>query len=305
MSGTAPLVPPALRALQAQLLAGEAPRAADLAAIAAWRLACGDGLSAARWRRWSLEPPPPERLREALCDLWLLLGMAEPAEALGGGEGWQGVQLALALQQPDRALQLQQQAVAAQQPIDANGRLRLASLWKQRGQPQPALELLLGIPQAQGSASLCNLIAVLHEQNSNAAQAARWWECSLSLDPNQLAVLSHRARNALHLGEHPRACHVAQTLLERDPLHPTGQSVLQASLEHLGAKASLRQLLAQRLQLQRAGGAPAAQPQELAGQLKRWWQPRRRRQRAWRRRLAPELRDQPWLLVSPPRPLPP
>lgn len=273
---TSPWLPPELDSLISQLEVQAAPDPAQLEAIASWRLACGDGRGAARWRRWSLAPPDPNAIREALRPLLLLLEQPQLASRLGQGQGWEAVLVALEHQQLQQARQLQQQALAAQQPLQAAMTLRLAGLWQQCGDLQPALDLLEPMAHAGASASLVNAIAHLHEQRQAPASAAPWWDRSLTVDPRQPAVLMQRSRNALALNEPALAFQLAQTLIELDPGHAVAQELRVEALERLGARASQRLALAPLVRQGRVRYLQQAQA------LAAWWAPRRRRQLQWR-----------------------
>jgi tetratricopeptide (TPR) repeat protein len=265
----------------------------QLADIARWRLGCGDGRSAARWHRWSLEPPPPATLRSELETLLLLLDRPELAARLGPAQGWGAVLLALDSGDPEQALRSQQAAIAAEAPIELSLCLRLASLWQHQQQPEPALELLQAIAAQAATPALCNAIAHLLEQQHQPAEAAPWWDHSLSLNPHQPATLMQRSRNALAQGDAALGCHLAMALLELDPCHAVAQELQVEALGALGAHASRRLALAP---LVRQGRQRYLQQ---AGTLKAWWRPRRRRQSRWRQHGAEPLQA-----LAPPRPLP-
>jgi hypothetical protein len=290
---SAAAVPQALTALVAALQAEQPADPAHLAAIARWRLACGDGRSAARWQRWSLEPPAPQSLLPQLRDHLLEWQQPHLAQQLGGSAGWAGVRLALEQQQPNQAIGLQEQAIAAGEPISLAASLQLASLWQRHQQPQQALQLLMAIAQQGVQPALCNAIAHLHEQLQQAAEAAPWWDHSLHLDPSQAAVLMQRSRNALALGDAPLAFHLAQALLERDPSHPVGQELRVEALQQLGAPASLRLALVPLVRARRVRYGRLAREQAA------WWEPLRREQVAWRPQANPQA-----LALTPPRPVP-
>jgi len=285
--------PPELEALVETVAAEQAPDPDLLAALARWRLGCGDGRSAARWHRWSLQPPPPARLRSELEPLLLLLNSPHLAARLGQQQGWGAVFLALDAGDPDQAHRSQLAAIAAEAPIEVSLCLRLASLWQQQQQPEPALELLQAIASQAATPTLCNAIAHLLEQQHQPAQAAPWWDHSLSLDPHQPAVLMQRSRNALAQGDAALGCHLAMALLELDPRHAVGQELQVEALEALEAHASLRLALAP---LVRQG---RQRYRQQAKTLRNWWRPRRRRQARWRVHGAGPLQA-----LGPPRALP-
>ena len=285
--------PPELEALVEAVAAEQTPDPDQLAAIARWRLGCGDGRRAARWHRWSLEPPPRARLRSELEPLLLLLNSPQLAARLGHQQGWGAVLMALDSGDPEQARRSQQAAIAAEAPIEVPLCLRLASLWQQQQQPEPALELLQAIAAQAATPALCNAIAHLLEQQHQAAEAAPWWDHSLSLDPHQPAALMQRSRNALAQGDAALGCHLAMALLELDPRHAVAQELRVEALEALGAHASRRAALAP---LVRQGRQRYRQQAETLGA---WWRPRRRRQARWR-----EHGGEPLQALGPPRLLP-
>ena len=285
--------PPELTAL-VEAVAADGPADSDqLAAIARWRLGCGDGRNAARWHRWSLQPPPPATLRRELETLLLVLDRPQLAAKLGQQQGWAAVLLALEAGDPEQALQSQRSAIAAAAAIEVPLCLRLASLWQQQHRPEPALELLQAIAAQAATPALCNAIAHLLEQQHRPAQAAPWWDHSLSLDPRQPAALMQRSRNALNLGEAALACHLAMALLELDPQHAVGQELQVEGLGALGAPASQRLALAPLVHQGRQ------RYKQQAKALEAWWRPRRRRQAEWRHQLPSGLQP-----LAPLHPLP-
>ena len=299
-----PLRPPSdpealLAHLTEALQQGESIAPQALEALARWRLGCGDGRGAARWQRWSRQPPASAELRSALRELLLRLNRHALAERLGEAEGWPAVLQALAQRNTDQALTLQRQLIAAAAPIDAGLGRQLASLWQQHGQLQASLELLEGIARRAPSAPLSNAIAHLFEQQQQPQRAARWWDRSLQLQTQQPLVLMQRSRNALALNDAPLAFQLAQALLELDPGHAVGLELRVEALERLGARGSLRLALAP---LVRQG---RERYRLLARQQACWWPPRRRRQRRWRQTCnAAILGPQP-VALAPPRPIPP
>ena len=288
--------PHELEALVAATAAEQPPDPDQLAAVARWRLGCGDGRGAARWHRWSLTPPANADLRRELEALLLPLNQPQLAAQLGKPQGWGAVLLALEAGDPELALQNQAAAIAAAAAIDVPLCLRLASLWQQQHQPGPALELLRAIAAQAATPALCNAIAHLHEQQQQPDQAAPWWDHSLSLDPRQPAALMQRSRNALALGDAGLACHLAMALLELDPQHAVAQELQVETLARLGAPASQRLALAVLVRQGRDRYRSQAQT------LEAWWRPRRRRQSQWRLQLENSAGLQP---VASPRPLPP
>jgi hypothetical protein len=289
-------LPPELPELVEALAAGTTEASPDqLAAIARWRLACGDGRGAARWQRWSLETPPASILRKQLRDQLLEWQQPDLAARLGGEPGWAGVRLALEQQQAGQALKLQQEAIAAGEPLSLAASLQLASLWQGQAQPQPALALLLAIAaaQPQPGASLCNAIAHLHEQLNDHRQAAPWWDRSLQVDPRQPAALIQRSRNALALGDPALAFQLAEALHQLDPGHPVAQELRVEALEQLEAPASLRLALVPLVRARRE------RYRRQARQLAPWWAPLRRQQSRWRPATAPQA-----FALAPARPVP-
>jgi tetratricopeptide (TPR) repeat protein len=279
-----------LEAVVEAAAAGQAPDPDQLAAIARWRLGCGDGRGAARWHRWSLEAPPPATLRSELETLLLLLKLPQLAAKLGQQQGWAAVLLALDAGHPELALRHQQSAIAAAAPLEVSLCLRLASLWQQEQRPEPALELLQAIAVQAATPALCNAIAHLLEQQHQPQQAATWWDHSLSLDPRQPAALMQRSRNALAQGDAALGCHLAMVLLELDSRHAVAQELQVEALCALGAHASRRLALAPLVRQRRERYLQQART------LKAWWRPRRRRQAGWR--------QPPLQALGPPRPLP-
>jgi tetratricopeptide (TPR) repeat protein len=295
-----PANPEALLEQLTEMLRSEAtidPQA--LEALARWRLGCGDGRGAARWQRWSRQPPSRHDLRATLHELLLRLSQHELAERLGGAEGWPAVLQTLAQHKHEQALSLQRQLIATATPINVALSRQLASLWQQQGQPAASLELLEGMARQAPSAPLCNAIAHLLEQQRQPERAAPWWDRSLQLQTQQPLVLMQRSRNALALGDAPLAFQLAQALLELDPGHAVGLELRVEALERLGARGSLRLALAP---LVRQG---RERYRLLACQQARWWPPRRRRQHSWRLAYgAVEIGPQP-VALAPPRPIPP
>jgi tetratricopeptide (TPR) repeat protein len=284
--------PPELEALVEAVVeavvAEHPPDPHQLASIARWRLGCGDGRSAARWHRWSLEPPPLTVLARELHTLLLLLNRPQLTAKLGQQQGWGAVALALEAGNPEQALSAQQAAIADGAPIEVPLCLRLASLWQQQQRPEPALELLEAIAAQAATPALCNAIAHLLEQQQHHSQAAPWWDRSLSLDPQQPPALMQRSRNALAQGDAALSSHLAMALLELDPHHTVGQELLVESLGALGALAS------QRLALVPLVRARRQRYLQQAKALEAWWRPRRRRQARWRQQLASFM---PWPLA--------
>lgn len=262
-----------------------------IAAIARWRLACGDARGAALWHRWSLHTPEHERLRLELFQLLLLLEEPDLAQRIGCDQGWEGVLLTLEQEQVEQARKLQGLALKSGIAIKTATALRLAALWQQRGDSQAALELLEPMAAKSTTTGLCNAVAHLHEQAQAPAAAAPWWDRSLQIDLRQPAVLIQRSRNALAMQDPDLAFHLAQTLLELDRHHVVGQELRVEALTLLGARSSQRLALVPLVRQKRDRYRHQAQT------LQRWWQPRRRRQQHWRH-------QQPLLALGPPRPLP-
>jgi hypothetical protein len=291
---TAPITwPPELEALLDAAAAEQTPNPDQLAAIARWRLSCGDGRSSARWHRWSLETPPPATLRSELETLLLLLKLPQLAAKLGHPQGWCGVLLALDAGNPELALRCQRSTIAAAAPIEVSLCLRLASLWQEQKRAEPALELLQAMAAQAATPTLCNAIAHLFEQQHQPERAALWWDHSLGLDPCQPAALIQRSRNALAQGDAALSCHLAMVLLELDPHHAVAQELQVESLGALGAHASQRLALAPLVRQRRQRYIEQARTTEA------WWRPRRRRQSRWRQHFAGSLQA-----LGPLRPLP-
>lgn len=289
-------LPPELLELVNALAAGATEVSPlQLNAIARWRLACGDGRSAGRWQRWSLEAPPIDVLRPQLRDALLEWQQPDLAARLGTEQGWAAVHIALDLQQGKRARTLQAQAIAAGDPISLAASLQLASLWQRQGEHQPALDLLLAIAavQPEHSPSLCNAIAYLQEQLQQPAAAAPWWDRSLRLDPRQPAALIQRSRNALALGDPALAFQLSEALHQIDPHHPVAQELRVEALERLQAPASLRLALVPLVRSRRE------RYRHQARQLHSWWAPLRCQQAQWRAADSP-----PVIALAPARPVP-
>ena len=219
-------IPPALEALKHALQQQRPPSPLWLAAMAQWRLACGDGKGAARWRRWSLQAPAPEALREPVRELLLLTGDVAGADTLTITESWESVEVALAVGSLEQAQRLQNHLITSAAPLSNRLRLTLVCQWRERQHPQPALTLLMGLPHIEHSPPHCNLAAALMERCQLPWLAGLWWERSLHIQPDQLVALSRCASNALAQGRARRARHWAQRLLDLDPHHPAGSKVL-------------------------------------------------------------------------------
>ena len=289
-------LPPELPELVRALAAGAAeanPR--HLAAIARWRLACGDGRGAGRLQRWSLEAPSTSVLREQLRDQLLEWQQPDLAARLGTEQGWAAVRLALEQHQREQAREHQAQAIEAGEPITLAASLQLASLWQRQGEHQPALDLLLAIAavQPEHSPGLCNAIAHLQEQLRQPAAAAPWWDRSLRLDPQQPAALIQRSRNALALGDPALAFQLAEALHQIDPTHPVAQEQRVEALDQLQAPASLRLALAPLVRSRRQ------RYRVQARRLHPWWAALRRQQAEWRPAASP-----PVIALAPARPVP-
>ena len=291
-------LPKEFQTLVALTAAGHTAEPDLFAALARWRLACGDGRGAARWHRWSLEPPAAASLRRPLEELALQLGQAQLAARLGELGGWGAVLLALECGDHQQAQQQQRAAIAAGAAIEAGLGLRLAGLWQRHGQAEPALALLQAIASQAATPALCNAIAHLHDQQGQPAAAAPWWDHSLSLDPSQPAVLMQRSRNALALEDPALAFHLAQALHERDRAHAVALELRVEALQQLGAPASERLALAPLVRQRRE------RYRQHARSLSRWWRPRRRRQAAWRNRLPQALQSTMLQPLAPPTALP-
>ena len=292
-------LPPELLALIETIERGQPVDPALLSALSRWRLACGDARAAARWQRWSLQPPEHDSLREALRQMLLWLERPDLIRRLGAVEGWNAVALALEQQNPTLGLALQERALANSEPPDSRLTLLLAGQWQQQGEPEAALALLELLASHHPSPALFNAIAHQLDQLQRHNEAAPWWDRSLVLEPNQLPAQIARTRNALHQNKPEVAVQLAQRVLQRDPTHSIGLELQLSALEQLGAKASMRQTLVPLLQQARNQHVHRTQ------ELQAWWKPRRRRQKAWRQALPAELQNIPKLLLAPPRPIPP
>ena len=224
--------------------------------VARWRRACGDADAAATWQTWSLLPPEPDELRQALAGLWRSLGDTAAAASLlnateGNGDApgnWQQLALLLDQAELEAAQALQQQLLEAPPPLAMADLLDLVRLWQQQQQPQQALELLqplLGFMQQRGerpSAPLCNALADLLEQQERFDEAEPWWQRSHAQQPQQAWPLMRLGRQALRRDQPAVAVHYARQVLERDPAHSFAPRLLRKGLEALGAQRSLQLL---------------------------------------------------------------
>ena len=293
------LLPPQLLALIDTIERGEPVDPALLSALSRWRLACGDARAAARWQRWSLQPPDQGSLREALRQILIWLERPDLMHRLGAVEGWNAVALALEQHNPTLGLELQERALANGEPPEPRLTLLLAGQWQQQGQPEAALALLELLAMQHSSPALFNAIAHQLDQLQRHNQAAPWWDRSLALEPNQLPALIARTRNALRQNTPHVAMQLSQRVLQRDPTHTIGLELRLSALQQLGAKASMRQALVPLLQQDRNQNIHRTQ------ELQAWWKPRRRRQKTWRQAIPAELQNIPKLLLAPPKPIPP
>lgn len=224
--------------------------------VARWRRACGDADAAATWQTWSLLPPEPDELRQALAGLWRSLGdTAAAAGLLNAAEGsgdaprnWQQLALLLDQAELEAGQALQQQLLEDPPPLAMADLLDLVRLWQQQQQAQQALELLqplLGFMQQRGerpSAQLCNALADLLEQQERFDEAEPWWQRSHTQQPQQAWPLMRLGRQALRRDQPAVAVHYARQVLERDPAHSFAPRLLRKGLEALGANRSLRLL---------------------------------------------------------------
>lgn len=267
------------------------PTREDFAAIARWRLGCGDAKAAARWQRWALNPPPPLQLKTALGHLLLLTQQTQLADRLGSHQGWYKVLLALEKQQPEEARAAQDQAIRENLELDPNLRLQIAALWQQAGEAQSSLDLLLPVAKTLPTTTLCNAVAHLYEQNLADETSAFWWDRSLALDPCQPAVMIERSRNALRLNDPYLALQLSQQLLAIESEHIVAQELQVEALLQLDAPASVRLAL---IPLVKQGRERYLQQ---ASELAAWWRPRRKLQRSWRQ-------SAPLIALAQPRPIP-
>jgi hypothetical protein len=267
------------------------PTREDFAAIARWRLGCGDANAAARWHRWALNPPPPLQLKTALGELLLLTQQTQLVDRLGPQQGWHKVLLALEKQQPEEARAAQDQAIRGDLALDPNLRLQIAALWQQVGEAQSSLDLLLPVAETMPTTTLCNAIAHLYEQNQADETSAFWWDRSLMLDPCQPAVMIQRSRNALRLNDPYLALQFSQQLLAIERQHIVAQELQVEALLQLDAPASLRIAL---IPLVKQGRERYLQQ---ASESAAWWRPRRKLQTSWRQRA-------PLIALAQPRPIP-
>lgn len=223
--------------------------------VARWRRGCGDAEAAATWQTWSLLPPEPEELRNALADLWRSVGDTDAAagmlEVAGGTKSqksWQ--QLALLLDQADlkAASQLQQQLLQDPPVLAVPELLDLLRLWQQQQQPQQALDLLeplLGFMQKrseQPSGPICNAMADLLEKLKRFEDAEPWWQRSHALQPHQAWPLMRLGHQSMRRQQPAVAVHYARQVLERDPEHDFAPRLQRKALNALGATRSLQLL---------------------------------------------------------------
>lgn len=212
--------------------------------VARWRRACGDAEGAATWQTWSLMPPEPDELRNALAALWRRIGATDQAAALLN-DGWP--QLALLLQQErwEKATALQQQLLQQPPHVDVADLMELLQLWQQAELPEQALELLrplLSWMETRGtppSAQLCNAMADLLEQQRCFDEAEPWWQRSHTLQPHQAWPLMRLGHQALRTQRPAGALHYASQVLQRDPAHTFAPRLRRKALLALNATRSL------------------------------------------------------------------
>lgn len=163
-----------------------------LAQLAQWRLACGDLEGAAHWQQTTLCTPDPGELRRAL--LPLLRDRADLRRALGHADAdWLPLVRALIRGHYAKAARLQTELLESDSPPESQLESLLGS-WLQAGQPERALELLEAWPGAAadleqiGNPATASAIAWALQTAQRQQEAIPWWQHSLRLDPQQIAV---------------------------------------------------------------------------------------------------------------------
>lgn len=237
--------------------------------VALWRRACGDAEGAATWQTWSLLPPEPDKLQNALAALWRRIGATDQAAALIN-EGWP--QLALLLQQErwEEATTLQQKLLKKPPDVDVADLMELLQFWQQAERPEQALNLLqplMGWMKTRGtppSAQLCNVMADLLEKQERFDEAEPWWQRSHSLQPHQAWPLMRLGRQALRTKRPAVALHYASQVLSRDPAHTFAPRLQREALQALDATRSLALLDGTSL--------PAAEPTQSDSPPSELWQ---------------------------------
>ena len=235
------------RALE-QLAAPE-PSPACFEQVARWRRACGDAEAASTWQTWSLLPPEPAELQQALAQVWSGLGDTQRATALlepsRAQPGW--LQLTVLLQQRDltQAEALQQQLLQDPPPLPVPDLLELVQQWQQAEAPPQALELLerlVGWMERCGepvSGQLCSAMADLLEQQQRFDHAEPWWQRSHALQPHLAWPLMRLGHQALRRQQPLVAVHYASQVLQRDPAHTFAPRLQRKALQAAAAARSL------------------------------------------------------------------
>ena len=221
--------------------------------VARWRRACGDAETAATWQTWSLLPPGPAELREALASLWRSAGELQQATALLQASdlnasiqpSWEALALALEQEQLDDATQLQTRLLETRPALSVPKLLDLLRLWQQHGQAAQALALLEPLMQwmeqrgETPSGQLCNAMADLLERQERFDDAEPWWQRSHALQPQQVWPLMRLGHQALRRHHPAVALHYSRQVLNRDPTHTFAPRLQRRALDALGATRSL------------------------------------------------------------------
>lgn len=231
-----------------QLVAPE-PLPACFEEVARWRRACGDAEAAATWQTWSILPPEPAELQQALAHVWSGLGDTQRASALletsREQPGW--LQLTVLLQESDltQAAVLQQKLLQDPPPLPVPDLLELVQQWQQAEVPAQALALLerlVGWMEQRGepvSGQLCSAMADLLEQQHRFDQAEPWWQRSHALQPHLAWPLMRLGHQALRRQQPLVAVHYASQVLQRDPAHTFAPRLQRKALEAVAADRSL------------------------------------------------------------------
>ena len=246
-------LPADLRAAMQVLAEDPDPAPEPFERVARWRRACGDAETAATWQTWSLLPPDPAELREALAALWRGVGELQQATALlqaaqatpSMQPSWEALALALEQEQLDDAIQLQTRLLETRPNLSVPKLLDLLRLWQQHGQAPQALALLEPLMQwmeqrgEPPSGQLCNIRADLLERLERFDDAEPWWQRSHALQPQQVWPLMRLGHQAMRKGQPAVAVHYSRQVLSRDPSHLYAPRLQRRALEALGATRSL------------------------------------------------------------------
>ena len=210
-------LPADLRAAMQTLAEDPDPAPEPFERVARWRRACGDAETAATWQTWSLLPPDPAELREALAALWRGAGELQQATVLLQAAqastsiqpSWEALALALEQEQLDDAIQLQTRLLETRPNLSVPKLLDLLRLWQQHGQAPQALALLEPLMQwmeqrgEPPSGQLCNIRADLLERLERFDDAEPWWQRSHALQPQQVWPLMRLGHQALRKSQLP------------------------------------------------------------------------------------------------------